>query len=146
MDPRRIRVLLFSFLLPCWVSVPGFNQQKRDRQTGKRRRRRAATSVGFTVATETMSSLLNTCSWWHHAAGLSTHNEGFCLNPETGHRGGEWGQGVSEVMTTDNYWGRHSGIQLSSAVIPKDLWTAWHRAHPHTWRVIYYKMFLFTYC
>lgn len=53
-----------------------------------RRRAAAAASVGFTVATETVSSLLNTCFWWHHMAGLSTHNERFTsmpsLNPETG--------------------------------------------------------------
>lgn len=131
MDPCRIRVLLSSFLLLCWVSVPGFDQQRRDRQTGKRRRRRAAASVGFTVATETMSSLLNTCFWWHHTPGLSTHKERFCLNPETGHRAVEWGQGVSELMKTDNYWGRHTGIQLIAAV-----WTAWRRARPHRRRII----------
>lgn len=62
-----------------------------ERQTdgGRRKRRRAAASVGLAVATETMPSLLNTCFWWHHTAGLSTHDKGFCsaqsLNPETGH-------------------------------------------------------------
>lgn len=122
----RIRVILFSFLPPRWVSVPGFDLQRRDRQTG---RRRAAASVGFTVATETVSSLLNTCFWWHHMPGLSTHNERFTsmpsLNPETGH----WwvcvrvcvvgGEGVSVITMTKNYWGRNTGMQFISAVNPR---------------------------
>lgn len=36
MDPGWIRVILFSFLPPCWVSVPGFDPQWRqtDRHGG----------------------------------------------------------------------------------------------------------------
>lgn len=55
-DPERIRVKLFSFLPP--LSLCPRLRPAEERQTG---RRRAAASVGFTVATETMSSLLNTC-------------------------------------------------------------------------------------
>lgn len=76
----------YSAFCRLFLSVPGFDLQRRDRQTG---RRRAAASVGFTVATETMSSLLNTCFWWHHMPGLSTRNERFTsvpsLKPETGY-------------------------------------------------------------
>lgn len=43
----------------------------------------------FAVATETVSSLLNTCFRWHHVQELSTHDERassiLSLNPETGH-------------------------------------------------------------
>lgn len=60
----------------------------RDGREGRKKRGAAATSMGFTVAMETVSSLLNTCFWWHHGAGSSTHSEGFVstpnLNPETG--------------------------------------------------------------
>lgn len=44
-----------------------------EMQTGRRKRERA----GLAVAKETTSSLLNTCSWWRHRQGSSTHNWGF---------------------------------------------------------------------
>lgn len=49
-----------------------------DRQGG---RGEPAASVGFAVAMETMSSLLDTCFWWHHAPGLSTHSKRFSSIP-----------------------------------------------------------------
>lgn len=120
-DPCHI----ISFLPLCWVSVPVCYQQRRDGQTG--RRRRAVASVGFTVATETMSSLLNTCFWWHHTPGLSTHSErsssilsdikrlttGVCVC-ECVVRGEE----VSEIIMTKNYWGRNTGMKCIADVNP----------------------------
>lgn len=112
-----------------------------ERQTG-RRMRRAAASVGFTVAMETVSSLLNTCFWWHHTPGLSTQSEGFFsvpnLNPETGHWCVWWrGGGVlSEIIMTKNYWGRNAGTLFSFAANPRRP-SGSLTAQPHTAWVIF---------
>lgn len=52
-------------------SVPCINLQRRDRQTDKEESR---CFWGFTVAMDTMSSLLNTCFCWHHGPGWSTQS------------------------------------------------------------------------
>lgn len=46
-----------------------------------RRKRRVAASVGFTVAMETMSDLLDTCFWRYHMPDLFIHSKKILLCP-----------------------------------------------------------------
>lgn len=62
MDPGRIRVSIVQISAATLSLCPWLRPARgRDRQGRWRRKRRAAASVGFTVAMETVSSLLNTC-------------------------------------------------------------------------------------
>lgn len=143
-DPCHI----ISFLPLCWVSVPVCYQQRRDGQTG--RRRRAVASVGFTVATETMSSLLNTCFWWHHTPGLSTHSErsssilsdikrlttGVCVCVCGEGGGGVWDNNDKELLRQKHRYEMHRWCKsLQTCGQPST-------ARPQTGRVI----LVFVYC
>lgn len=64
-----------SSLDPCHfiqssAAAPEPSSRAAEIRTGKRKK------AGLAVATETMSSLLNTCFWWRHTPGSSTHNWG----------------------------------------------------------------------
>lgn len=125
MDPGRIRVILFSFLPPCGVSVPGFGLQRQIDGEEEEAGGGGETPhlwVSLLPGKPCLAYLTPVSDDITRRSCPLTRTDSFQYPAWTQRQatgGVWWWWRVSEIMMTKNYSGRNTGMQFISAVNPR---------------------------